>query len=305
VSADLPAGPAVPSRRADERQCRARWSVIASNDSSELDVTAPSPARMYDYYLGGKDNYAADREAAERAMSVVPHSRRVAQTNRKFLVRAVKYMAHSGIDQFIDLGTGIPTSPNVHEVARSIVPAARVAYVDNDPIVAVHSKALLSNSGTGITAIRGDIRYPANIMANHALGEIIDFSRPVGVLFAAVLHFVTEADDPYRAVAEFRDGVPPGSCLAISHITSDDTDPKVISTIQDAYREATAPTVFRSGENIRAFFNGFDLVKPGLVEVSEWRGNNKKLATPLALRFLGGVGRKRSGPNHPLRRGGK
>jgi hypothetical protein len=256
------------------------------------DVRTPSPARMYDYYLGGKDNYAVDREAAERALSVVPAGRRIAQENRRFLVRAVTHLASCGIEQFIDLGTGIPTSPNVHEVARSIVPHARVVYVDNDPIVTVHNRALLESDGGGTIAVRGDIRYPLNILTNHELRQVIDFQQPVGILAVAVLHFVTDTEAPYRAVAAFRDRVSAGSCIAISHITSDGTEPDVVNTIEEAYRHASAPAVFRSTTDIRRFFAGFDLIEPGLVELSEWRGQGLKSVKPPALRFLAGVGRK-------------
>lgn len=258
----------------------------------DADINTPSPARMYDYYLGGKDNFAADREAAEKALSVVPDGRQIAWANRRFLVRAVKYLARNGIGQFIDLGTGIPTSPNVHETARSIVPDARVAYVDNDPIVAVHNRARLDSVDNGIIAVRGDIRYPLNIITNHAVRGVIDFRRPVGILFVAVLHFVTDSEGPYQAVAAFRERVSPGSYVAISHITSDGTDPGVISTIEEAYRRASAPAVFRSRIEIERFFDGFHLVKPGITEVSNWRGSKRKTAGPPALRFLSGVGKK-------------
>ena len=248
---------------------------------------------MYDYYLGGKDNLAVDREAAEKALSVVPDGRRIAWANRRFLVRAVKFLARHGIDQFIDLGTGIPTSPNVHETARAIHESARVVYVDNDPIVTVHNTALLASAGDGIAAIRGDIRYPLNIIGNHALRQIIDFKRPVGILLAAVLHFVIDEEDPYRAVAVFRDWVPPGSYVVISHITSDGTDQKVIATIQEAYRQASAPAVFRDRSQIDRFFADFELVEPGLVEVNDWRRrNSRKPPSRPALHFLGGVARK-------------
>jgi hypothetical protein len=260
---------------------------------SSIDVDTPSPAGMYDYYLGGKDNFAADRDAAEKALSVVPDGRKVAWANRRFLVRATRYLASKGIDQFIDLGTGIPTSPNVHETAKEIVGGARVAYVDNDPIVTVHNRALLESAGSGIIAVRGDIRYPLNVLANHAVGEVIDFSRPVGILFVAVLHFVTDQQMPYQAVAAFRDRIAPGSYIALSHITSDGTDPAVVAAIKGVYSNASAPAVFRSRDEILRFFTGFDLVSPGLVQVSEWNANNLKPSALPALRFLGGVGQKR------------
>jgi hypothetical protein len=259
--------------------------------ADDIDVTTPSPARMYDYYLGGKDNFQADRDAAEKALSAVPCGRQVAWANRNFLVRAVQFIAHAGIDQFIDLGTGIPTSPNVHEVACSVIPSARVAYVDNDPIVVVHDRALLGESDA-LTVVRGDIRYPLNVLSNHAIREVIDFDRPVGVLFVAVLHFMTAEEKPHRSVAVFRDRIPSGSYVAISHITSDDSDPAAISTIREAYKNATAPAVFRTAAEIQALFDGFELVPPGLLEVAGWRSNGRDPAARAALGFLGAVGRK-------------
>jgi hypothetical protein len=285
----------MPSLAADMSQDEApdgAESAAAYGLPYDFDVTTPSTARMYDYYLGGKDNFAVDRAAAEKALAVVPDGRQVAWANRRFLVRAVKYLARNGIEQFIDLGTGIPTSPNVHETARAFVPDARVAYVDYDPIVTVHNRALLESAGDGIIAVRGDVRYPLNILSNHAIRDAIDFRRPVGILFVAVLHFVTDEEYPYRAVAAFRDRVCPGSYVAISHITSDGTDPHVVSTIQDVYRQASAPAVFRSRAGIERFFEGLRLVKPGIVEVSEWRRNKATAGHPHTLRFLGGVGKK-------------
>jgi len=258
----------------------------------DIDTTIPSPARMYDYYLGGKDNFSADREAAETALSVIPYGRQIALANRRFLVRAVKYLSRNGIWQFIDLGTGIPTSPNVHEAARSINPSARVVYVDNDPIVNAHNNAILANRNQGIVAINGDIRYPLNIITSPTLNSIVEFGRPVGILFVAVLHFITDDEDPYQAIAVLKERVPSGSYLVISHITSDGTAPEAMSAVQAAYRQASAPAVFRSTQEIEKLFRGFELIKPGLVDVNEWRGNNRKPVGPTELRFLGGVGRK-------------
>jgi hypothetical protein len=258
----------------------------------DIDVTTPSPARIYDYYLGGKDNFPADRQAAELALSVVPDGRAVARANRRFMVRAVRYLARNGIKQFIDLGTGIPTSPNVHEVAREITSDARVVYVDNDPVVTIHNRALLANNNDGVAALHGDIRYPLEIAKSRTLRRVIDLAQPVAVLFIAVLHFLTNGEDPCNSVCTFRDLMPAGGYLVVSHITSDGTDPAVMAAIRDAYSKASAPAVFRSRSEIRQFFAGFDLVSPGLVEVSEWRGNNRPPTILPALRFLGGVGRK-------------
>jgi hypothetical protein len=264
----------------------------ADNSLPGIDLTIPSPARMYDYYLGGKDNFPVDRAAAKKALSVVPQGRSVAWANRRFLVRAVKYLARNGIRQFIDLGTGIPTKPNVHQVARDIEKSARVVYVDNDPVVTVHNRALLENNKDGIVALHGDVRYPMDIVTSRALRNVIDFGQPIAVVFAAVLHFLTNGEDPYNSVCVFRDHMPAGSYVVVSHITSDGTDPSVMATIRDAYASTSAPAVFRSRDEIRQFFAGLDLVTPGLVEVRDWRSKKRASAEPPALRFLGGVGKK-------------
>jgi hypothetical protein len=253
-----------------------------------FDPLVPSPARMYDYYLGGKDNFPADREAAEQALSMVPFGREVALANRQFLMRAVTFMARNGIGQFIDLGTGLPTKPNVHEVAREILPDARVLYVDNDPMVCAHARALLATND-GVAAIHGDIRAPQAILNHPVTRALIDFDRPVGVLFVAVLHFLTDEDQPWEQVAALRWRMATGSMLAVSHITSEGTPLDVQETIHGVYSEASAPAVFRSRREIERFFGGLDLVEPGLVEVGGWR--SLRVAPSAPLRFLGGVAR--------------
>jgi len=257
-----------------------------------IDPSVPSPARMYDYYLGGKDNYAADREAAEKALSAVPHGRQIARANRDFLCRAMVLMAGHGIRQFIDLGTGIPTSPNVHELARRAQPDARVLYVDNDRVVTVHNLALLAKDD-GIMAVNGDIRDPGGIIASPERQELIDLHQPVGVLCVAVLHFITETDGPYGIVETFKQAMAPGSFLALSHITSDGTGPDVIAAVQEAYAKASAPAVFRTRGEIQRFFDGLDMECPGLTDVTAWHSRDGAFsAHPPALGFLGGVGHK-------------
>jgi S-adenosyl methyltransferase len=251
-----------------------------------FDPSVPSPARMYDYYLGGKDNFPADRQAAGLALSVVPFGREVARANRQFLVRAVQFMARDGIGQFIDLGTGLPTRPNVHEVARDIRPGARVLYVDNDPMACAHARALLATND-GVAAIRGDIRAPQAILDDPVTRGLIDFTRPVGVLFVAVLHFLTDQDRPQEQVAAFRWRMASGSMLAVSHITADGTPLDVQAAIRAVYADASAPAVFRTRQEIEAFFGGLDLAEPGLVEVGAWR--SLRSSPPAPLRFLGGV----------------
>lgn len=255
------------------------------------DVTTASPARIYDYYLGGKDNLPVDREIAERALSVVPDGRELARANRYFLVRAVSYLASQGINQFIEIGTGIPTRPNVHGVARLVNRWAVVAYVDNDPQVVVHNRALLADDSR-IVAVAGDVRDPAGIASDPEVLKVIDFSRPVGVLFAAVLHFVTDEENPWASVAYFRDLMAPGSHLVLSHVTSDDSDPGAVATIREAYAGAAAPAVFRTARQIGEFFDGLSLVAPGIVDVSQWRSPPGEPLPAPAVRFLAGVGRK-------------
>jgi hypothetical protein len=254
----------------------------------------PSPARIYDYYLGGKDNFAADRTAAEKALSVVPQGRDVARSNRRFLVRTVRYMASRGVSQFIDLGTGFPTPPSVHETAAAVLAGRpQVVYIDNDPMVTSHNRALLADSRASIAVIHADIRCPGQIFASEQLWRTIDFGQPVGVLFVAVLHFIPAEDDPRDSVRAFCSQMAPGSFLAISHITSDGTAPAVMAAIKDAYRTASAPAVFRSTAEIEGLFAGLEVVHPGITEVSAWRASERQLqARPPALRVLGGVGRK-------------
>jgi hypothetical protein len=270
-----------------------QWWRPAPEVPAQIDLTVPSPARMYDYYLGGKDHFPADREAAEKALALVPSGRDLARANRDFLVRAVTYLADQGIDQFIDIGTGLPASPNVHEVARSVIPGARVAYVDNDPLVMAHARAMLADA-PDVIAVRGDARRPFDFITHDAVRELINFSCPVGVLLAAVLHFVTDEEHPHGAVAWVRDRMAPGSYLVVSHVTSDGTDPAAMNAIQDAYKEASAPAVFRTAADIAWFFGGFDLVPPGLTGVADWRNPHPEPA-PAAVRFLGAVGRKPGG----------
>jgi hypothetical protein len=252
-----------------------------------IDFSVPSPARLYDCFLGGKDNFPADRAAAAKVIAAFPQAREVALANRGFLVRAVRFLAGRGVRQFIDLGTGIPTSPNVHEVARQIVPGARVVYVDNDPVVTSHSRALRA-TGDGVIAIEGDIREPGKILASPDLTALIDFGQPVAVLMIAVLHFIRSQEDPAGSVAGFAAPLAPGSYLAISHATSDGAAPDVLAAITDAYSSATAPAVFRRAAEIRALFAGFELADPGLVDVSQWRQD--RLARPASIRLLAGVG---------------
>lgn len=252
-----------------------------------VDNTTPSTARMYDYYLGGKDNYPVDREAADKVVAEHPQQRQLARNNRAFLVRAVRSIAQDGIAQFVDVGTGIPTSPSVHEVAREVHPGARVVYVDNDPVVLAHNRALL-NPDDGVTTIDGDMRDPEGILGNRELQHLIDFDHPVGVLFVSVFHFVP-GDEPQRIVSRFRDAMAPGSYLAASVGTSEGLSEEDIARISGGYSSAAVSTIARPREQIEELFAGSDLLEPGLVDVSQWRAAEPQTH----VKILAGVGRKR------------
>jgi hypothetical protein len=249
-----------------------------------------SPARIYDYLLGGKDNYAADRLAAQRAIAAIPEIRKVAKANRRFLVRAVRFAAEQGITQFIDLGTGFPTSPNVHEVARGTCPHAKVIYVDNDPVVTAHNRALRATV-PGVVAIAGDIREPQALLADRELAGLIDFSSPVAVLFVAVLHFIRPDEDPAQIVAAFAEPMAPGSYLIVSHGVSDDTDPGAVTGLAEAYGRSGVALVPRTVAEVGSWFGGFELVRPGLVDVTRWYPG--QTAKPGPVRVVAGAGRRR------------
>ncbi len=255
-----------------------------------VDVTVPSVARMYDHLLGGKDNFAADREAAAKLVELVPDAQKIARDNRDFLVRSVRFLAQAGIAQFIDLGTGIPTSPNVHEIARQVVPEARVVYVDHDPVVLAHSRALLATDG--VIAVKGDFREPAEVLGDPTLARLIDFSQPVAVLFLSVLHFIADQENPGQIVAGFRDRLPAGGYLVISAITSEDMNPATAEGASDLYRSARTPAVARSREQIMEFFAGCQLEEPGLVNVVKWRPDPGTGTSTTQVHMLAGVGRK-------------
>jgi trans-aconitate methyltransferase len=212
-----------------------------------------------------------------------PEQRDLVRANRGFLVRAVRHMAEQGIDQFIDLGTGIPTSPNVHEVAGAVQPGARVVYVDNDPIVFAHNQALRATQET-VGTVQADIRHPSDVLAHPTVNRLIDFDRPLGLLVVAVFHFIPEAEE---VMERLRQALPPGSFLALSTGTTDGLSPTQVKGIEDAYAKASAPAVIRSRAEIERLFTGFDLIEPGLVHVAKWRADG-----PVSKgRLLAGVGR--------------
>ncbi|MGH3329012.1 MAG: SAM-dependent methyltransferase, partial [Streptomycetales bacterium] len=237
-------------------------------------------------WLGGKDNYAVDREAAEKVLEVFPQARQLALANRRFLVRAVRYLAQRGIDQFVDIGAGIPTSPNVPEVARKTNPHTRVVSVDNDPVVVVHNRALVATD-EHIGTVQSDLRRPAEILAHPEFNKVIDLNRPVAILLVAIMHFVRDEEDPASIVRFLAQHTAPGSYMVITAATSTDTPTKTLEEIEQVYRGATAPVVFRTEQQIHTWFDPFHLVTPGLVDVQAWRPDATERRTD--VRIIGGV----------------
>ncbi|MET8564924.1 SAM-dependent methyltransferase [Streptomyces flaveolus] len=257
-------------------------------EAVDIDTSKPHPARIYDYLLGGEDNYEVDQQAGDQLAAAAPEARIGVRANRAFLQRAVRYVVGSGVRQILDIGTGLPTSPNVHEVAQSVAPDVRVAYVDNDPIVAAHGNALLSRSGT-TRIVLGDLREPRSVLDHPDVRHLIDFDQPVALLLAAVLHFLTDADRPAEIVATLRDALPPGSFLVLSHATGDFADR---SAAQAAYSNATASLNLRTHAEVERFFEGFGLVEPGLAQVPFWRPDTPPPPHSTEIGFYGGVARR-------------
>jgi SAM-dependent methyltransferase len=235
----------------------------------------PNAARMYDYYLGGLHNTRADRDAADALMARLPDMEFIARANRAFLARAVRYLASVGIRQFVDLGSGLPTVGNVHEIAQGIDASARVVYVDNDPTSVAYAKDLLVGRH-GTAAIREDLRDPGAVLRNTVLRELIDLRRPVGLLMCAVLHFVPDSDEPAGLVADYHRSLAPGSFLAISHGTGDARDPEQVQAGVDVYAQTSTPAVPRTRPQVAALLGGgWDPVPPGVVWAPQWRPLNE------------------------------
>ncbi len=263
------------------------WSWTASDDDwvpPEIDTSKPSTARMYDYALGGKDNYAIDRQAVDKIAELLPDLKPVALANRGFMIRAVEALSRMGIDQFLDLGSGIPTSPNVHEVAGVHRATTKVVYVDNDPIVMTYNRAL-REPRPGVLALNHDMRAPATIFEDPALRAHLDLERPIGLLLVAVLHFV-QRETALEVVEQYRRLLPPGSYLAISAICSDGMEPALVQRLESVYQTSSSPLIVRTTAEAEQLFEGTRLIEPGLVDATQWRNNE----TPLPIRILSGVG---------------
>lgn len=258
---------------------------------SGFDPNVPNIARMYDYYLGGKDHYTADRAAADDAIKADPTLVTLIRENRAFLGRAVRYLAEQGIDQFLDIGTGLPTQQNVHQIAQSVNPDARVAYVDYDGQVVAHGRALLADSA-GTRMIVGDVRDTRAILENAEIRRLLDFGRPIALLLVATLHFIPDEDDPQGIMAELRDALPSGSHLVLTHASADGV-PDVVAKVVEVYKRTNAPGTPRTREQVTALFGDFELLDPGLVWAPLWRPERSiTLEEALPVWFYAGVGRK-------------
>lgn len=274
--------------------------------SRGIDTDTPNIARVYDFLIGGKDNFAVDRQVAEMALAIAPDGPKTARANRMFLQRVVHYLAaQAGIRQFLDIGSGLPSHGNVHEIAQQVDAGAPVVYVDNDPVVLVHGRAMLATNPS-TTVIQGDIRRPEEILGNAELREFIDFSQPVGLLLLAILHHVNDDEDPAGIAARLRHALPPGSYVAISHFLNPGQEhPDVAEQAvagEKLFNEKLGTGRWRTREEVLSYFGDLDLLEPGLVPLPLWRspgdpddvpllGQGAKL-DPIHYSFVGGLARK-------------
>jgi hypothetical protein len=276
---------------AEEQADRSNMAAALSRQAG-IDTSVAHPARVYDYWLGGKDNFAADREAAERVLAVTPGLRVRVRANRAFLARAVRYLsAEAGIRQFLDIGTGIPSANNTHEVAQAVAPDSRIVYVDNDPIVLTHARALLASGPEGATQyVDGDIRDSAAIVA--AAANTLDFSQPTALMLLGIMHLVQDSEDPYRIVADLMSLLPSGSYLVLSHPASDFNVTEQAEAQRRYNERVSTPQTLRTREEVARFFEGLELVPPGLVYVHTWRPDPGDIVPQDGKSAHGGVARK-------------
>jgi hypothetical protein len=264
--------------------------AASGNDRPAFDTSVAHQARIYDYWLGGKDNFAADRKAAEEAFAAYPGVVTGARANRQFLARAVRHLTvDAGIRQFLDIGTGIPTANNTHEVAQASVPESRVVYVDYDPVVLIHAQTLLASNDEGLVDyLDADLRDTDRILEQAA--RTLDFSQPVAIMLIAILHAIGDDDDPYQIVSKLLDAVPPGSYLALSHVASDIDPEQIAAATARLNQQSHQHFTLRDHAQMQRFFDGLELLEPGVVRVEEWRAS--ELETRHQSAMWGGVGRK-------------
>lgn len=266
--------------------------------SDRIRQDVPHSARMYDYFLGGKDNYAVDRQAAERVLKEFPSMRVAVRANRAFMHRATRALAERGLRQWLDIGTGIPTSPNLHEVAQSVAPEARVVYADNDPSVLAQSRALMTSTPQGRTAyIHADVREPDAILSAPQLARTLDLGQPVALSMVALLHFIPDIEEARGIVGRLLKPLPAGSALVLSHATAE-LDPEGAPRVQQIYNQVGTTLQLRSSAEFAAFFEGLELLEPGIVTAHRWRPESEGAdelvagATDAQVSFYAGVGIK-------------
>lgn len=270
-----------------------------------LDLDNPNPARVYDWFLGGTSNWAIDREFGARVLETMPEVRTIARVGRDFLGRGVQYLAQHGITQFLDLGSGVPTVGNVHEIAEAVSGDSRCVYVDNEPVAAAHAQVLLERHGDPErhAVVQGDLREPDTVWRRAMDTGVLDPQQPIGLIIVGVLYFFGAGDDPHGIVARYRDRLPSGSYLLSSHLTEDDTPDEGMDTrdrVREHYQRSSSQLYMRSRADFARFFDGFELVEPGIVWLPEWHPEEReskataRLAdNPAAANAIGGLGRKR------------
>jgi hypothetical protein len=266
------------------------WMKVDPDVPAEIDVSHPSIARVYDAILRGKDNFAVDRAVAEQAHRAFPDGGEAAFINRRLLGRAVRFMAQQGVEQFLDLGSGLPTVQNTHQIAQAVNPKARVVYVDNDPIVLAHGRALLAENEY-TTVVTADLREPGMILANPDIVTFLDLSRPVGLILNAVIHHVLDEEDPYGILDSYKQGMAPGSYLLLTHFSSSSPEARALEAV---LLRTIGRGQLRTKEQIERFFDGLEIVEPGIVYLPQWRPE-EPVTEPLdisGLLYVGGVGRK-------------
>jgi hypothetical protein len=257
----------------------------------DVDINVPNAARMYDYSLGGLHNFAVDREMVEKVVAMAPNARQIGLANRAFLGRFVRRMVSQGVRQFLDVGSGIPTLANVHEVAQQADPEARVMYVDIDPVAVAHGRAILAGNPRADT-IMGDVRRPDDIVRHPEVTGLLDFTEPVAVLLIAVLHFVPDEDDPAGIVRRFREAIRPGSLIAISHGSPPPQRPEDAAAVSSIYQRTSTPLHLRTAEQIGGLLDGMEIVTPGIVPVTDWHPEPEDEGIEPRPEVLAAVGRK-------------
>ncbi|MEM8534174.1 MAG: SAM-dependent methyltransferase [Chloroflexota bacterium] len=265
-----------------------------NNTSNNLSMDRPNAARMYDYFLGGSHNFIVDRKAADQVLNIYPDTALIARVNRAFLQRVVKYLLRQGINQFLDIGSGIPTAGNVHEIVHATKPDARVVYIDNDPIAVAQSKQILANNPHA-DIIDADARQPEAILSHSITTSLIDFQKPIAILLVSLLHFIADDAEVKKIISTLRNATVSGSYLVLSHITKENIPEEIAKQAEQIYKNSSTPICYRTQVEMQALFDGFELIEPGVVIPPQWHSENPDdlgLDKLDRIALYGGVGRK-------------